>query len=156
MDNKELTLERVFDAPRDRVFEAWTDPTVVAQWWGPSGVTNPTCEWDAQPGGKIYIVMLAGQELGDLAGQEWPMSGTFQEVVPAEKLVFTSSALLNGKPIIDAETTVTFETTGSQTKVTVHVVVTKSTPEAASSLAGMEMGWNQQLDKLVDLVRQQS
>src|SRR5690348_15129681 len=107
--NQELTLTRLYDAPLEKVWQAWTDPVQLAQWWGPNGVTNPTCEWDARAGGKINIVMLAGAELGELAGQEWPMTGEFNEVVQGQKLVYKASPIMNGKPLMDTLTTVTFE-----------------------------------------------
>jgi uncharacterized protein YndB with AHSA1/START domain len=145
---KEIRLERTFDSPRELVFKAWTDPKLVAEWWGPNGVTNPTCDWNATPGGNIHIVMLAGEELGPMAGQEWPMTGKFEEVEEPEKLVYTASAIVDGKEVLQTLTTVTFEERGEQTEMRVHIVVTKTTPEAEGQLAGMEMGWNQQLDKL--------
>jgi len=146
--NKELTLERTFDAPRDLVFKAWTDQELVKKWWGPRGVTNPVCELDAVPGGKINIVMLAGSELGELAGQEWPMTGTVKEVIEPSKFVFTGNAIVDGKEVLETLTTVTLKEEGGKTHMIVHVIVTKTTPEAAGPLQGMEMGWNQQLDKL--------
>lgn len=149
---KELTMTRTFDAPREVVFNAWTDPELVAQWWGPNGVTNPTCEWDAKPGGNIHIVMFAGQELGDFAGQEWPMTGQFKEVNSPEKLVYTANAIVNGKEVLQTLTTVTFTERESKTEITVHIQVTKTTPEAAGPLQGMEIGWMQQLDKLVKFI----
>lgn len=90
---KSLFITRTFDAPHDLVFKAWTDPKLIANWWGPRGVTNPVCELDARPGGSIHIVMLAGKELGDLKGQKWPMKGIFNEVIPPKRIVFTSSAI---------------------------------------------------------------
>lgn len=146
--NKELTLTRTFNAPRERVWEYWTNPALIQQWWGPDGVTNPTCVWEAKPDGDIHIVMLAGNELGDLAGQEWPMTGKFVELQKPEKLVFTASAIMHDKPVLEHRTTVTLEEVDGKTHMTVHVVVTMTTPEAAGPLQGMEMGWNQQLDKL--------
>src|ERR1700728_3834836 len=56
---KEFVITREFDAPRELVFKAWTDPKYLAQWWGPRGFTNPVCEWDARPGREIYVVMRA-------------------------------------------------------------------------------------------------
>ncbi len=147
-ENKELTFLRTYDTPREKVWEYWTDPKRIQQWWGPQGVTNPTCVWEAVPGGTIHIVMLAGAELGELAGQEWPMTGKFVEVHAPEKLVFASSAMIGGKPVLETLTTVTLEEVEDKTNMTVHVVVTMTTPEAAGPLQGMEMGWNQQLDKL--------
>ena len=154
---RELTITRVYDAPREAVWKAWTDPELVKKWWGPRGVTNPTCEWDARPNGKIYIVMLAGKELGNFAGQEWPMNGTFVEVKPTDKLVYTSGALEDrrgSQTMIEAKTTVTFDEIGKKTKLTVHIVVTRlsDSPKAAFAVQGMEAGWNQQLDKLGEML----
>ena len=156
---KELTLTREFNAPRELVWKYWTDPTLVQKWWGPRGVTNPTCVWEAKPEGNIHIVMLAGEELGPMKGQEWPMTGKVVEVKAPEKLVFTANAIMGGKPILEHKTTVTLEEVNvppsqnatarqAKTKMTVHIVVTMTTPEAAGPLQGMKMGWNQQLDKL--------
>jgi len=146
----DLTITRLLDAPLERVWQAWTDPAELQKWWGPRGVTNPTCEWEAKPGGKINVVMLAGEELGQLAGQEWPMTGQFKEVIPQQKLVYTSNAIMDGKPIIENICTVTFEEQNGKTKMTLQVVITKITPEAEGPLSGMEQGWNQSLDKLTE------
>jgi uncharacterized protein YndB with AHSA1/START domain len=150
--NKDLT--RLINAPLERVWLAWTDPEQLRQWWGPQGVTNPTCEWEARPGGKIHIVMLAGPDLGELAGQEWPMTGEMLEVVPQQKLVFMSSAIVDGQAVLDARQTVTFEAKGDQTELRVEIEVVRTTPEAAGPLSGMEMGWNQQLDKLIAFTKE--
>lgn len=151
--NKELTLTRIFNAPRETVWKYWTDAHLIQQWWGPQGVTNPTCVWEARPEGTIHIVMLAGKELGPLAGQEWPMTGKFVDVQEPEKLVFASNAIVNNIPVLETVTTVTFTETDGKTHMTVHIVVTKTTPEAAGPLQGMEMGWNQQLDKLEAMIQ---
>lgn len=151
-EQKELTLERTIDASLEIVWKYWTDQNLVQQWWGPNGVSNPTCVWEAKPNGTIHIVMLAGSELGPLAGQEWPMTGKFEEVVMPEKLVYTSSAIMNGKAVLETRTTVMFSEENGKTKMTVHIVVTMTTPEAEGPLQGMEMGWNQQLDKLVAMI----
>src|ERR1700675_2883655 len=118
---KELTLTRELNAPVAKVWDAWTDPKKIAKWWGPSGVTNPTCVWDARVGGEIHIVMLAGPELGAMAGQEWPMRGEFMEVGPNERLVVKNLAGgAQDQHLIEGVTTVTFEEIGTKTKVTVH------------------------------------
>ena len=149
-DRKELTLTREFNAPRDLVFKAWTDPDQVVKWWAPNGATNHINQWDAKPGGEIDLVMIAGKELGPLEGQHWPMTGEFKEVNAPSKLSFTANAVLNGKEILQHLTTVVFEEVNGKTKMTVHIQITKVVmPEAEGALAGMEMGWNQQLDKLV-------
>lgn len=151
-EHKELTLARTFDAPRETVWKYWTEAYLVQQWWGPDGVTNPTCVWEAKPQGNIHIVMLAGKELGPMAGQEWPMAGKFEEVEAPQRLVFTANAIVNNKPILEHQTTVTLEEENGKTKMTVYIKVIMITPEAAGPLQGMEQGWNQQLDKLVQFV----
>src|SRR5439155_12002397 len=100
---RELTLTRVFDAPRSTVFKLWTDPKHMARWWGPHGFTNPRCELDARPGGKIHIDMRAPD------GTVYPMTGTFREVVEPERLVFMAVAEDHaGTPLLESLTTVTF------------------------------------------------
>ena len=152
---RELTIVRIFDVPRLVVWRAWTDPKIVTKWWGPRGVTTPTCEVDARKGGKINIVMLAGSELGPMAGQEWPMEGTFEEVVAEERLVYTANALQdkNGsQTLLETKTTVIFEDLNGKTKLTIHILLTGSsdTPQAKFAVQGMEMGWNQQIEKLAE------
>ena len=156
--NKELTITRILDAPRELVWKAWTDPKLVAKWWGPRGVTNPTCEWDARPGGEIYIVMLAGKELGPAEGMKWPMKGTFKEVVPQSRLVYTSGALddvdRGSDTFIEQTVTIEFEDLGEKTRMNLHLVVTKvEGPKVSDAMQGMTMGWNQQVDKLAEELR---
>lgn len=148
--NHSLTIIRSYDAPLEKVWEAWSDPTQAQEWWGPAGVTNPTFEWEFKTDGKINVVMLAGPELGQMAGQEWPMVGKFREVEHQKKIVFESSPIMDGQPIMDTLTAVTFEEQDGKTKLTVQIEVNNVTPEAAGALAGMEQGWNQQLAKLTN------
>ncbi|HEX9029312.1 MAG TPA: SRPBCC domain-containing protein [Anaerolineales bacterium] len=152
--SQELTLKRIFDAPRELVFKAWTDPKLVAQWWGPTVFTNPVCELDPKPGGKIHIVMR-GPANSDF-DSDFPMTGTFKEVDAPQRLVYTSEAYMDGLsgPQIETLTTVTFADKGGKTEMTLHVVVVRSTPAAAGALQGMEAGWTQSLEKLNDLAGQ--
>ena len=139
----ELVLTRVFKAPRGPVFAAWTEPTQVAQWWGPNGFTNPVCELDVRPGGAIRIHMRGPD------GTVYPMTGVYQEIVEPERLVFTSAALdESGKPLFEVLNTVAFVEHDGTTKLTVRVRVVKSTAGAAPYLAGMEAGWTQSLERL--------
>ena len=141
----ELVLTRIFDAPRELVFRAWTDPKLLAQWWGPKGFTNPVCEAHPRPGGAIRIVMRGPD------GLDYPMVGVFQEIVVPERLVFTASPLdARGKRMFESLTTVTFAAQGDQTLLTVRTSVSRVTPEAAPHLAGMEQGWTQSLERLMD------
>jgi uncharacterized protein YndB with AHSA1/START domain len=142
---KELVLTRVFDAPREVVFKAWTDPARLKRWWGPKRFTNPVCEVDVRPGGAMRIHMRGPD------GTVYPMTGVYHEIVEPERLVFTASALdANGDPLFEQMTIVTFAEHGGKTKLTVHASFSKVRPEAAPHLAGAEMGWNMSLDRLAE------
>jgi uncharacterized protein YndB with AHSA1/START domain len=142
---KELVIARVFDAPREIVFKAWTEVERLKRWWGPKNFTNPVCEIDPRPGGAMRIHMRAPD------GVIYPMTGVFQEIAEPERLVFTASALdAEGEPLFEQRTTVTFADLGGKTKLTVHASFSKIRPEAAPHLAGAETGWNMSLDRLVE------
>src|SRR5579871_5511985 len=150
---RELVLTRTFDAPRSVVFKAWTDPKHLTAWWGPKGFTNPVCEVDVRPGGAIRIVMRAPADAPASVRGDHPMSGVFHEVVVPERLVFTSAVDdANGERVLEVLNTVTFEERAGKTTLTLHASVVKATEKATGMLAGMEMGWSQSLDRLVDLV----
>jgi PhnB protein len=148
-----LTLSRTFDAPRDLVWAAWTEPARVAQWWGPAGWTNPVCELDLRPGGAIFIEMKGPEPWGS-----HPMGGTFVEVDPPQRLVFISRAFGNDADgwKLEVENTVTFTAQGEKTLMQLSAVVKTATPEVAGALAGQEMGWSQSLDKLEELLTGQA
>lgn len=144
---REVSITRVFDAPRSLVFKMWTDPKHMAQWWGPKGFTNPVCELDVRPGGAIHIHMRGPD------GVVHPMTGVFREIVEPERLVFTAVAEDHqGNPLLEALTTVTFAEQGDRTKLTVHAKAVGLAPIAAQMLAGMEAGWTQSLERLGELV----
>ena len=140
----ELLLTRAFDAPRDLVYEAWTDPARLACWWGPKGFTNPVCEVDARPGGAIRIDMRGPD------GAVYPMTGTFVETARPERLVFISRALedAGGNAGLEVHNTVTFAEKGGRTTLTLVAVVQKVTPAAEGAVAGMDAGWSQSLERL--------
>src|SRR5262245_8343006 len=82
----EILITRFVDAPREVVFEAWTNPKHVPQWLlGPEGWTMPVCEIDLRPGGKWHFVWRRPN------GAEMSMTGSYREVVPPERLVSTES-----------------------------------------------------------------
>src|SRR5688500_147272 len=81
----ELVITRVRDAPRERVWEAWTDPEQMKKWWGPKDFTAPTVEIDLQEGGKYLNCMRSPD------GQDFWSTGVYREIVPMEKLVITDS-----------------------------------------------------------------
>jgi len=144
--NKEVTFTRIFDAPRELVFKAWTNPELIAQWWGPDGFTTPVVDLDVRPGGALRI------DMQDPDGNVYPGSGVYMEVVEPERLVFTTNAFEdeNGEPGLSDITTITFTEQGGKTKLTLHAVVTKALPQFMEALAGMEEGWNQSLNRLAN------
>ena len=148
---KELTIIRIFNAPRERVFKAWIDPVQFAAWWGPKGFTNPVCKLDVRPGGAIYDDMTGPD------GTVYPMGGTFREIVEPQRLVFTTTAIESepGVYMLENLNTVTFEELDGKTKLTLHVEVLKATPEAQYALDGMNTGWSQSIDKLEQFVTKQ-
>lgn len=148
---RDVTLTRVFDAPRSLVWKCWVEPEHMAKWWGPKNFTNPICEMDVRPGGRIWVVMRGPK--GSNYDADFPMSGTFHEIVEPERLVFTAVAEDNdGNHLIRSHTTVTFEEQpGGKTKVTVKAHAVGLSPLAPQMLSGMEAGWTQSLEKLADL-----
>src|SRR2546427_806358 len=146
--DRELVLTRLLDAPRELVFRMWTDPQHVAKWWGPMGFTNPVCEMDVRPGGALRIVMRAPD------GTDYPMIGTYREVAPPERLVFTNSAVDgDGNPLLDGVTVVTFAERDGKTELTVQTHAIALVPLAGRMLEGMDAGWSQTLDRLEGHVR---
>ena len=140
---REITITRVFDAPRALVFAAWTDATHLAQWWGPKGFTNPVCEIDARVGGAIRIHMRSPD------GAVYPMKGEIREIAAPERLVFTNIAVDEaGNHIIEGLTTVTFAEEGGKTKLNLHTRGAAVVEKAVAYLQGMEQGWSQSLEKL--------
>jgi uncharacterized protein YndB with AHSA1/START domain len=140
---REITITRVFDAPRATMFRAWTDTDQLAHWWGPKAFTNPVCEADVRVGGAIRIHMRSPD------GSVYPMKGEFREIVSPERLVFTNIALdAAGNHIIEGLTTVTFAEAGGKTTMTLHTRGVAVVDYAVAYLQGMEMGWTGSIDKL--------
>ena len=144
---RELTLVRILDAPRELVFKLWTEPHRLAQWWGPKGFTNPVCELDAHMGGPIRVHMRAPD------GTVYPMGGAIQEIVPPHRLVFTTTAYADsdGDPFLVNLNTVTFDDLAGKTKLTLHVRVIRAEADAEDALAGMDQGWSESFERLLDL-----
>ena len=148
---REFIITHEFDAPRERVFKAWTDPKHLAQWWGPKGFTNPVCEWDARPGGKIYDVMRAPN------GAEHPMGGEFREIVAPERLVFTSGALnKKGKMLFEFLHAAIFTERNGKTTLTLNSRVIMTTAGANNYIGGFETGMTLSLERLAKHLSLQS
>ena len=154
---KEVVLEKIYNAPIDQVWKAWTDPEELKQWWGPDHVSIPECEVDLRVGGRFYIVMEAGEAMGSYKGTRWPMEAKFTEVIPNSKLTYTAKAWTEGDTeatLIDQATEVTLAEENGKTKVTVKATVNSTGPKAGMAVAGMQMGFTQQLEKLQKFLAQ--
>ncbi|WP_203757061.1 SRPBCC family protein [Cellulomonas chitinilytica] len=140
----ELHLVRTYPAPRQLVWDAWTDPDQLAQWWGPRGVSTPreSIELDLRPGGRIRFDMV-----DDATGARYPNSGTVLEVDPPARLVWSDNGFPDGTG--KGTTTVTFTAVADTTTILhVHVV----TDLGDTLRADAERGWGSQLDRLADLL----
>lgn len=153
----ELVITRIFDAPREMVFRAWTDPAQLARWWGPKGFTTPVCKIDLRVGGEFLYCMRSPE------GQDFWGKGIFSEVVPPERLVYTDSFAdaegnsvpashygMEGDWPLETQVSVTFEVEGSgKTKLTLKHSGMPAGP--GSEMTGA--GWNESLDKLAESLK---
>ncbi len=138
----DLEFIRTYNAPRQLVWDAWTDPDQMAQWWGPRGISTPreSIELDLRPGGRLAFEMV-----DDATGARYPNSGTFLEVEPPARLVWSDDGFADGSG--KGTATVTFtEVDASTTTLKVHLIADFSD----TVRAGAERGWGSQLDKLVN------
>jgi len=146
--DRELVLTRLIDAPREKLFRAWTDPALLKQWFAPLPWTTSAAELDVRPGGASLIVMR------DPEGNEFPNRGVFLEVVKNQRLVFTD-AFVGGwepseKPFITG--ILTFEDAGGKTRYTARVRHWTVADREAHEKMGFHQGWGQCTDQLAALV----
>jgi uncharacterized protein YndB with AHSA1/START domain len=142
--DREIHTERVFDAPRDRVFAAFTDPKRIPEWWGPRDTTTVVDEMDVRPGGSWRFVVRSSD------GTETAFRGTYREVTPPERIVQTFE--WEGMPGHVSVETATFEDLGDRTKVT-STSLFHTTEERDGMLAsGMESGMNETYARLDELL----
>ncbi len=154
---RELVITRVFDAPRELVWKAWTDPEHVMRWWGPKGYTSPVCKIDFRVGGKYLFCMRSPE------GKDYWSTGTYREIIPPEKIVVTDSFAdsegnvvpaseygMPGEFPLELQVTVTFEDLGDgKTKMTLRHV---GLPEGQMGEMAAD-GWNQSFDKLAESLK---
>ncbi|HEX4302198.1 MAG TPA: SRPBCC domain-containing protein [Rhizomicrobium sp.] len=142
-----LDITRIFDAPRDLVFQMWTDEKHFKAWWGPAGSDNGETRLDVRPGGEIFVQMRG-------PGFDHPMGGEFLEIDPPRRLVFLSKAFKDpdGSWQFVNHNTVIFEEVGGKTKVTLNVVVQTGARDFQVPVSDMSAGWNGSLDRLRDLL----
>jgi uncharacterized protein YndB with AHSA1/START domain len=148
---KEIEFERIYDAPIDIVWKAWTDPDHLKQWWGPDNVSIPECEVDLRVGGRIYIVMEAGEAMGPYKGTRWPMEGKYTVVEKNSKLTYVVKAWTEGQDVtteIDQITELMLFDENGKTKIRLKATINKTGSDAKMAVEGMKYGFEQQLDKL--------
>ena len=146
-----LVITRDFDAPRELVWRAWTDPERVKCWWGPRGFTAPVAETDPRVGGKYLYAMRSPE------GQDSWSTGTYREVVEPERIIVTDSFAdaegnvvpasqygMSGDWPLELKVTIAFESVDGRTRMTVRH---EGFPDSENrDMAGA--GWNESFDKL--------
>jgi uncharacterized protein YndB with AHSA1/START domain len=150
---RELVVMRVFDAPRELVFRAWTEPEHLKRWWGPKGYTMPFCEIDLREGGDFLYCMRLPE------GRDIWVTSVFREVVVPERLVLAVSfADAEGNVVsptryemsrdwpLEMLMKVTFEEDANKTEVTLRYY---GVPSGADR-DGSRQGWSESLDRLAE------
>lgn len=139
---REFTITRLFDAPRELVFRAWTDPAHLASWFGPRGTTTPlsSIEVDLRPGGRWRACMVREDN-----GEEFPSGGVYREIVEPERLVFTWALDDKGS---ESLVTITLADHGGKTEMTFHQAGFPDDGERD----GVEEGWSSAFEKLTEHV----
>ncbi len=141
--DREIVTTRVFDAPRELVWEAWTNPQHVVNWWGPRGFTITIEEMDVRPGG-VWKHTMHGPD-----GTDYANKSIFKEVVKPERIVYSHGGGKKGGPGIHFEMTWTFEAVGEKTRVTLrHVFATAADRDRVVKEFGAVEGAKQTLDRL--------
>jgi uncharacterized protein YndB with AHSA1/START domain len=141
---RELLITRRFDAPRQRVFEAWTDPGRAKAWWGPRDHPLTYLEMDARPGGAWRACLTSTKE-----GEELWQSGVIREIQPPDRLVFTFTwDVEDGKPGQETVVTVTLEEDGGGTLMTFR----QSPFDSVENREGHRGGWSSSFDRLDEVL----
>jgi uncharacterized protein YndB with AHSA1/START domain len=147
VDSRDLVLTRLIDAPREKLYRAWTEPELLKQWFAPAPVTTPVAELDVRPGGSNLVVMRMPD------GQEMPNPGVYLEVVPNERLVFTDAYTSAWQPSPKPFMTVilTFEDEGGKTRYTARVRHWTDEDRETHEKMGFHEGWGLCTDQLAAL-----
>ena len=146
--DRELVISRIIDAPRKKLFRAWTDPELMTQWFAPLPWTTPVAETDVRRGGSSMVVMR------DPEGNDFPSRGVYLEVVENERLVFTDAYTSAWEPAEKPFMTVvlTFEDHGGKTKYTARALHWTLEDTERHRQMGFHEGWAICADQLEALV----
>jgi uncharacterized protein YndB with AHSA1/START domain/DNA-binding transcriptional ArsR family regulator len=142
--DREIHIERVFAAPRDRVFAVYTDPQLIPDWWGPRDMPATVDHMDVRPGGTWRFVTR------DADGSETGFRGTYREITPPERIVQTFE--WEGMPGHVSVETTTFEDLGDRTKVTTTSLFHTTAERDGMLSSGMERGLNETYARLDELL----
>jgi uncharacterized protein YndB with AHSA1/START domain len=152
---KDLVITRLFNAPREKVWRAWTEPEQLKKWWGPKEFTCPDCTIDLRVGGKYLNSMM------DAKGNKFWTAGEYREIVFPEKMVYTDSFADENGNIVSSEhygmagipaeliVTVLLEDENGKTKMTMK----HSGLPAGEHKDGANIGWNSSFDKLAESLK---
>ncbi len=148
ISDRELVLTRVFNAPPEKVFRAWTEPELIKQWFAPLPWTTSQAEMDVRPGGSNLVVMRSPE------GEDFPNPGVYLEVVPNERLVITDAYTRAWVPSEQPFMTLilTFEDLDGKTRYTARVLHWTVADRERHEQMGFHEGWGQCADQLADLL----
>ncbi len=141
---QEIVITRVFDAPRELLFKAFTDPKLIPQWWGPKIYNTRVDKMEAKPGGIWRFIHRNAN------GNEFCFHGVYHEVASPERLVYTFE--FEGMPGHVLLETVTFEEQGSKTKLIDQSVFQSVADRDGMIQSGMEGGASESMDRLAELL----
>lgn len=146
-NDRELVLTRLIDAPREKLYRCWTEPTLLKQWFAPQPYTTPKAEMDVRAGGSSLIVMRGPD------GQDMPNRGVYLDVVPNERLVFTDAFTEAWQPSAKPFMTgiLTFEKQDGKTLYTACVRHWTVEDRDAHEKMGFHQGWGICTDQLAAL-----
>src|SRR4029077_20097588 len=140
----DMVMTHTFDAPRELVFKAYTDPKHFAQWWGPREYTNRMDKFDVRRGGECRVVEV------DSSGHEHAFRGVHHDVVAPERIVATFE--YEGVPGHVLMQTATFEAVGDKTRIVQQAVFQSVEDRDAMIASGMKRGSDDSMDRLTELL----
>jgi uncharacterized protein YndB with AHSA1/START domain len=146
--SRDLVLTRIIEAPREKLYRAWTEPALMTQWFAPKPWTTPSAEVDVRPGGAMTVVMRSPE------GQDYPNHGVYLEVVPNERIVTTDAYTRAWEPAEKPfmTLTLTFEDLGAgRTRYTAHARHWTVADREAHEKMGFHEGWGLCTDQLAAL-----
>lgn len=143
-EDREITISRLFDAPRDLVFQMWTDPAHVGKWWGPRGFTTTTERIDIRPGGEWKFIMHGPD------GRNYDSHIAYTDITRPERIVYQQNGDKKEAPF-QFTNTITFEDVGGQTRLTMRLLFTtaESRNRVIKEFGAIE-GGNQTLDRFAE------